>query len=118
MMPFSGRWGIRLARSTPKVVASTAPTQGFFQSANLLMESQRVLAMAAPLAFSLLTRKQLTNGMQQVWRMAAQLVKILPGREAAHTLPTFVILLETKFAHYIVWGSPLDWTTAKPSFLI
>ena len=72
------------------------------------MESQRVHAMAAPLAFLLLTLNRLTNGMQRAWRMAAQLVKILPGLEAAHTLPTFVILLETKFAHYIEWGSPLD----------
>ena len=85
MMPFLARWGTRLEPSIPRVVVSTSPTQGFFQSAHLSTESQRVQAMAAPLAFLMLTLKRLTNGMQRVWRMEAQPVKTLPAREATHT---------------------------------
>jgi hypothetical protein len=51
--------------------------------------------------------------MQQVWQMAAQPVKILPAREATHTLPTFVILLETRYVHYIEWGNFFNIITAK-----
>ena len=55
-------------------------------------------------------------GMKQELITEAQLVKILPGLEAAHTLPTFVILLETRFAHYIEWGNFFNIITAKSKF--